>query len=64
MLLVIIISPTEIMSPARKPNQPMVLLANMYRKKPALNQKVMPERVSAFLFNDSWRTNLKANMTI
>ena len=52
------------MSPERKPNQPIVLLANMYRKKPALNQKVMPERVSAFLFNDSWRTNLKANMTI
>ena len=52
-LLAIIASPIEIMSPARKPNQPVDLFANRFRKNPVLNQKAMLEMVPLSLSKES-----------
>jgi len=62
-LLVRSASPAEIMIPPIKPkkgNPPV----NMCRKKLMLNQKAIPETVSAFLFIGSWNANLRNNMAI
>jgi len=64
MLPALMATPKETTNPPIKPNQPTASLINICRKKLIVNQKATPEKVSAFLLKELWKTNRRTSITI